>query len=38
MKYYAPAHASRAEHRAAPKPAHIPSGDQVRYSAPEGQS
>jgi hypothetical protein len=28
----------RAERRAAPKPARIPSGDRVRYSATEGQT
>ena len=28
----------RAERRAVPKPARIPSGDQPRYSADEGQS
>jgi len=28
----------RAERRAAPKPARIPSGERLRYSADEGQS
>jgi hypothetical protein len=28
----------RAERRAAPKPARIPAGDRVRYSATEGQT
>jgi hypothetical protein len=28
----------RAERRAAPKPARIPSGDRLRYTASEGQS
>jgi hypothetical protein len=30
--------ASRAERRAAPKPARIPLGDRTRYSVGEGQS
>jgi hypothetical protein len=29
---------TRAERRAAPKPARIPLGDRLRYSADEGQS
>ena len=29
---------SRAERRAAPKPARIPSGDRLRYAADEGLS
>ncbi len=32
------AHAERAERRAAPKPARIPSGDREAYSPGEGQS
>jgi hypothetical protein len=30
--------AKRAKRRAAPKPARIPTGDRLRYSASEGQS
>jgi hypothetical protein len=37
MSNVTPMHLSRAERKAAPKPARIPSGDRLRYSAAEGQ-
>ncbi len=36
MKAQSPLHAQRAERRAAPKPARIPSGDRPTYSSVEG--
>jgi hypothetical protein len=36
MTPFVPTHALRAERRAAPKPARIPSGDRPTYSSDEG--
>ena len=36
MSIYVVPHLTRAERRAAPKPARIPSGDRAMYSANEG--
>ncbi len=38
MKHLRSNTAPRAERRAAPKPARIPSGDRTRYAADEGQT
>jgi hypothetical protein len=38
MHLHAVAHSQRAERRAAPKPARIPSGDRPTYSSDEGLS
>ena len=38
MSHRDPTSLARAERRAAPKPARIPSGDRPRYSVDEGQS